>query len=81
MESSELALQHAAESLLAHVDRFPWFVGLGVGQVNDEDALILYVTSQAHREIASLTQEWEGIPLAIVPTGKVRPAEETEYAW
>jgi hypothetical protein len=62
----------AANQLEQRLKSFPWFISVGVGSIDDGDAIFLYVKSLRHRELRRLGNRWMGYPTVIRATGTIR---------
>jgi hypothetical protein len=70
-----MSVREAAESLQELLEQFPWLVAVGIGNENGVDTIHAYVTSRRHKELDSLSDGWNGFPVQVHVTGRVRPSE------
>jgi hypothetical protein len=66
--------EKAAEKLEAQFRRFPWFVSVGVGRLQDgKEAIFIYVKSGRHSQLKAIESGWMGYDVLVRQTGAMRP--------
>lgn len=64
----------ALEKLTNELFQFKWFVGTGI-DVPKNSTLFVYVKSIRHPELKALKDGYNGYPVIIEKTGKIKPAK------
>lgn len=71
---STMTPELAATHLDAYLRKYSWYVSVGVGQLDNKEALFVYVKSNKHRELKAIADGWMGYKTLVRPTGAIKNA-------
>jgi hypothetical protein len=67
-------VQQAATELFDELSQRPWLTSVGVGELDGQEAIYVYVKSPRQKDIAALRGGYKGFPVIVEKTGTIRPA-------
>ena len=68
-------IHDAAERLQERLEQYSWLASIGVGRINQQDAIYVYTRYAINsREIGELLKSgWMGYPVVVEKVGSLRP--------
>lgn len=67
-----MPIERAAAALDAELRALPWYISVGVGTLAEGPALFVYVRSERHKELTRISKGWQGYPVHVRRTGRIR---------
>ena len=69
-----MTIEDVSNLLYEKVNKFYWFVAIGIGKISEKDVLYLYVNSTKDLERDFPERILDGFPIIIQTTSRPRPA-------